>query len=137
MNAHKCDKRRTDQDFVRQRVHQNTEIRDQLVFAGNLAVEIVREACEAEKNQRNSLVKADLGKNHREERHRQNESRNGELVGKVHANSGSVTRPRHKQDRSWWRILRKIVRLSKSNGLKRSSRVSRMAPQSSRNRCAQ
>src|ERR1044071_10245650 len=112
MDPHKRDKGRTDEDFVGQRVHQDAEIGDQLVFAGDLAIEVVGEAREAEKDQRNGFVKADLRKDHREKGHGQNESRNGELIGKVHANSGSVT-IRLKQDRSWWRILRKIVRLSK------------------------
>ena len=74
---HKRDERRANQDFVRQRVHQNPEIGDELVAAGDAAVKVIRQAGGAEKQEGNRLMPAKIHEDRHQKGERQDKTGDG------------------------------------------------------------
>ena len=60
---HEGDERRAGHDLVRQRVHEDAEIGDQIAGAGDAAIQKIRHARETEKNQRQRVAVGELRQN--------------------------------------------------------------------------
>ena len=72
-------------DFVHERIHQFSEISDQLELSSDVSVGVVSDAARDKQTQSQQFRtgKVETQRNH--ERQRQKQAKNGELIGKIHA----------------------------------------------------
>lgn len=81
---HKGDERGASQDLVRQRIHENTKVGDQVLFPGDSTVQKIRNASDAKKNESNRLIPPKRGEDHDQKEGREDESRESELIRQRH-----------------------------------------------------
>jgi hypothetical protein len=80
------------QDLVRQGIHENAEVGDQLTASGDGAIEVIGDTGGDEQDQGEGLVEGKTDQQRDEEEPREHEARDGQLVRKVHRQQTGATR---------------------------------------------
>src|ERR1700722_14442918 len=82
------DERGASHDLVRQRIHQDAEVRDQIPRTRNPAIQKICDPRQAEEKQRQRIPEWDRRRPEKQPKknHRQHKTRGGEFVWQVHAN---------------------------------------------------